>query len=202
MKISCKNFCLWHGITALILCSCQHKYGYPNLDANDFYHFTYKPFFNSITSPAIKQADKIWKQAAADNNNGFYMWDNPDSIYVWTYWNKGQDNFITLNLVKPNTEIYSYTKRYPRSLEWLSDSVYQESRTIKLIVYRQKALWNEFSYLSRTKYTNLVNPVYPETIDTISIEFLKNYQRDFVEYVEPFMKRMATDNKTDNGSIK
>ena len=157
-----------------------------------------------FTNKSVDLADKLWQKYADDNDNAFYYRRDEwyDTVYTWTYRSVGDRNFITISFVNPLAETYTMTYGYPNSLEWLStesfDAFTDSLRKNGVFAYGCQTDFSEFEYLSRTRHYggfDLPAPDLPEYVDTIPVLFMKNYMRDFNDYIKPFMDMHITTHK-------
>ena len=188
--------------TGLLSCilSCSSLNKQDNLGNNRFLRDNFVGIHGNgmgeFTNKSVDLADKLWQKYADDNDNAFYYRRDEwyDTVYTWTYRSVGDRNFITISFVNPLAETYTMTYGYPNSLEWLStesfDAFTDSLRKNGPFSYGMRTGWAEFEFLSRTKQLggiSLPMPDLPEYVDTIPVLFMKNYMRDFNDYIKPFM---------------
>lgn len=188
--------------TGLLSCilSCSSLNKQENLGNNRFLRDEFVSIHGNglgeFTNKSVDLADKLWQKYADDNDNAFYYRDEYwyDSIYVWTYRAIDDRNFLTISFISPQAETYSITYNYPYSIEWVYtesfDAFTDSLRKNGPFSYGMRTGWAEFEFLSRTKHLggiSLPMPDLPEYVDTIPVLFMKNYMRDFNDYIKPFM---------------
>ncbi len=77
--------------------SCQLYYMYQdwkeiNDPLYDIFHY------NNIKSiqPTEKVADRLWRKLAKENDNAFYCRFSNNEIYVWSYYQNNNQNYIAI----------------------------------------------------------------------------------------------------------